>query len=371
MDQALLPDILTQHLTQVGLTASSLSTALRPVVKTLTARTDAGGAAYYQLEEAAPGGYGARVTDGAAPGVLPDAVLRDLRRTDDLLSVPGSTRHPDLLIAPIRERDDALLGALLLARDTYSDWTASERTLLHTLAGLVALVAARLHAEARERNAHEQALRTLGLALEARDLETFGHTDRVTQLATQVGRAMRLPPDTLDALRWGAYLHDIGKLTLPDDLLHHPGPLTPAMCERMREHVGEGLRIAQQLPFLPREALDVIAAHHERWDGTGYPCGRSGAAIPLPARIFAACDVFDALISPRVYKPAWTAGDALQFVQQGSGTHFDPQVVQALTQVLGQRVISSNDRSSNIHSVHEQPSGNVGHAARTAPVRLR
>lgn len=333
MDPAPLPIDLTLHLTQVGLTASDLNSALEPVLTALTRHTGASSATYYQRNPI--GEYPVRVRRGVAPlPGLPLDLLRRLQVARDLLSLPGNTCTPPLLIAPIRARDDTLLGALVITRPT-TDWRPNECALLRTLGGLVALVAARLHAEERERDAHEQALRTLGLALEARDLETYGHTDRVTELATQVGLVMQLPASSLDALRWGAYLHDIGKLTVPDDVLHHPGPLTPDMRERMRQHVAEGLRLAQQLPFLPREALDVIAAHHERWDGTGYPRGRQGRAIPLSARIFAACDVFDALTNARVYKSAWTPEEALAFVRQGSGTQFDPQVVRALTQVLG------------------------------------
>lgn len=348
MDSGPPPSELTLHLTQVGLTASSLSSALTPVLQTITGHTGASAAAYYQRCDHAPApldgqeaalsrapSYPVRVGQGPAPlPTLPPDVLRRLEHATDLLNLPPTPQHPTLLAAPIRERSGALLGALLITRSA-GHWSASDCNLLRTLAGLVTLVTARLNAEERERDAQEHALRALGLALEARDSATRGHTDRVTQLATLVGQAMHLAPDALDALRWGAYLHDIGKLTLPDTVLHHPGPLTPVMRERMRQHVDEGLNLARQLPFLPPEALDVIAAHHERWDGTGYPRGRSGTAIPLPARIFAACDVFDALTSPRAYKPAWTPGDALHFVQQGSGTHFDPQVVQALTQVLG------------------------------------
>ncbi|NTY00491.1 HD domain-containing phosphohydrolase [Deinococcus sp. JMULE3] len=341
MDLAALPSDLTLHLTQVGLTASNLSAALRPVLDTLTSHAGARTATYYQRRDhtgrAGPPGpsYPARVCQGPAPlPTLPTDLTRALQRHADLLEWPPDGHRPPLLAAPIHDRDGTLLGALLITHDT-PDWSASHRTLLRTLAGLVTLVAARLHAEERERDAHEHALRALSLALEARDHDLRGHTDRVTQLALLVGQAMHLPPDSLGALRWGAYLHDIGKLTLPDDVLHHPGPLTPAMRDRMHQHVQEGLNLARQLPFVPPEALDVIAAHHERWDGSGYPRGRSGTAIPLTARIFAACDVFDALTSPRAYKHAWTPGDALHFVQQGSGTHFDPQVVQALTQVLG------------------------------------
>lgn len=196
-------------------------------------------------------------------------------------------------------------------------------------------LAERLAAEQRASQVYEAKLRALGVALEIRDGETKGHTDRVAALATQLAEALCWPPSQIRAMRWGAYLHDIGKITLPDEVLRWPGPFSPAQRERMRVHVEEGVSLAQQLTFLPKPALDVIAAHHERWDGSGYPLGQRGQNIPLPARIFAVCDVFDALTSNRPYKHAWTPDEALAFVQAASGTHFDPQVVQALMKVLG------------------------------------
>jgi len=204
------------------------------------------------------------------------------------------------------------------------------------------LLAERLDAGERGQGAqvgaHESALRALGLLLEARDAETRGHTDRVTALALRLGRAMGLDAAELRDLRWGAYLHDIGKIALPDAVLHHPGALDAPARARMQEHVAEGTRLAGHLPFLSPAALDVIAAHHERWDGGGYPAGLAGEAIPLHARIFAACDVYDALISVRPYKRAWTHAEAAAHLRRQSGTHFDPVVVSALLRVLEEDV---------------------------------
>ncbi|UBV42853.1 HD-GYP domain-containing protein [Deinococcus taeanensis] len=329
---------LTLQLTQLGLTAPDLSSAMHPALHAITLHTAARAATCYACH-----GNGATIQahSGAAPGALPLApeLLGALSGTPDLLVVPdarGTAGQPGgtLLASPIRDRAGQLTGALVARTFTPHRWTASEQALVRTSSGMLALLGARLSAEQRERDAHESALRALGLCMETRSDDLQGHADRVTDLALHLGRAMNLSPAELDALRWGASLHDIGKLALPDEILHHPGPLTPAMRQRMHQHVEEGLRLARQLPFVPRAALDVIASHHERWDGTGYPCGQRGTAIPLTARIFAACDVFDALTSARCYKPAWTDEEALNLVQRGSGAHFDPWVVQVLTQVL-------------------------------------
>ncbi|MFK7601608.1 HD-GYP domain-containing protein [Deinococcus sp. SM5_A1] len=155
-----------------------------------------------------------------------------------------------------------------------------------------------------------------------------------TALALRLGQHFGLEAGELRALRWGAYLHDIGKVAVPDSILLHGGPLTPPMRARMEMHVTDGVTLARHLPFLPTATLDVIAGHHERWDGAGYPQQLCSEQIPLLSRIFAVCDVFDALTNVRPYKRAWTVTETLNHIQAASGQHFDPQVVAALLNVL-------------------------------------
>jgi diguanylate cyclase (GGDEF)-like protein/putative nucleotidyltransferase with HDIG domain len=175
----------------------------------------------------------------------------------------------------------------------------------------------------------EGGLLTLGLALEARDLETKGHTERVAHLAESLGMQLGLNDATLETLRQGAYLHDIGKLSVPDSILLKPGKLDTLEWQVMQSHVMLGYEIAARIPSLATDALEVIRGHHERWDGTGYPDQISGEKIPLLARIFAVCDVFDALQSERSYKQAWTRNQALEEIRVQSGKQFDPLVVRA------------------------------------------
>jgi diguanylate cyclase (GGDEF)-like protein/putative nucleotidyltransferase with HDIG domain len=179
----------------------------------------------------------------------------------------------------------------------------------------------------------EGGLLTLGLALEARDLETKGHTTRVAHLAEKLGTQLGLNGETLEALRQGAYLHDIGKLSVPDSILLKPGRLDALEWQVMQSHVMLGYEIAARIPSLSTGALEVIRGHHERWDGTGYPDRNSGEEIPLLARIFAVCDVFDALQSERSYKQAWTRNQALEEIRVQSGKQFDPTVVQAFLEL--------------------------------------
>ncbi|GMA14713.1 HD domain-containing protein [Deinococcus metallilatus] len=350
------PHDLSLHLTRLGLTAPDLGSAMQPVLDVLVSRTAAVGAGYFQLRDTTLA-YHARAASGDMPqGPLMEALLAHglppelplvgaLREAGSVLFFEDTRAHPHaagfadlgvlaLTAAPVCDQGGRLVGALLSHVFTPHAWSGEERRLVGTITGLLTLLAARLDAEERERDAHESALRALGLMLEARDAETHGHTDRVTALALRLGRALGLSETELRDLRWGAYLHDIGKIGIPDEVLHCPGTLDAAARARMQGHVTEGARLAAQLPFLSRAALDVIAGHHECWDGSGYPCGLAGEAIPLHARIFAACDVYDALISVRPYKRAWPHAEAAAHLARCSGTHFDPAVVTALLRVL-------------------------------------
>ncbi|MFC4427104.1 diguanylate cyclase [Deinococcus navajonensis] len=175
----------------------------------------------------------------------------------------------------------------------------------------------------------EAGLLGLGVALEARDLETHGHTQRVAELAVRVGQALHLSDSELDWLRDGAYLHDIGKLLIPDAILLKPGRLTPQEWQTMQTHATRGLELASRIPALAPQVLEIVAHHHERWDGGGYPAGLRGEQIPLLARVFSVCDVYDALVSERPYKAPWSRADARAEIERQAGKQFCPVVVTA------------------------------------------
>ena len=183
--------------------------------------------------------------------------------------------------------------------------------------------------------AHEGALRAIGMALELRDHETGGHTDRVTQLAVRLAERLGLPLERIKWVRWGAYLHDIGKFGVHDSILLKPGPLTPEERQMMQGHAQSGYDLAADLPFLPETVRLVVLHHHERWDGKGYPRQIAGETIPLEARIFAVCDVFDALTSSRPYKRAMSIERALEelLVSSGNG-HLEPRLVTAFKEMI-------------------------------------
>lgn len=201
---------------------------------------------------------------------------------------------------------------------------------------------ARLAAEERACEMREAEFRALGLALEARDGVIRGHTDRVAALATRVAEALCWSPSQIRAVRWGAYLHDIGKIAVPDAVLLKPGPLTAGERAVMRSHVERGLILAAALDFLPDTALEVVRDHHERWDGQGYPAGKAGREISLAGRVFALCDVYDALTSVRPYKAAWTHEAALAEIERQAGKHFDAVLAGVFVELL-------HDRESSVH----------------------
>lgn len=191
----------------------------------------------------------------------------------------------------------------------------------------------------REKNAlhrldrtHEGALIALVSALDAREHNTQLHSLRVRAYAVRLGRAIGITQRDLAILSEGALLHDIGKIGVPDAILLKEGPLGPEEWDQVRRHCDTGRRILGSVPFLS-DAIKVVWAHHEKYDGTGYPRGQAGHEIPLVARIFAVADAFDALTSNRPYQKAVSLDEAKRQIQAGSGTHFDPEVVRAFLTV--------------------------------------
>jgi PAS domain S-box-containing protein len=173
----------------------------------------------------------------------------------------------------------------------------------------------------------EATFRALGLALEQRGLEAFGHMDRVVALGRAFARAAGLSEAETQALTWGAYLHDVGKIGIADAVLLKPGPLTAAEWGQVRHHTLNGVALIADIPFLPLGTRQVVRSHHERWDGRGYPDALAGAAIPLPARMFSLVHTFDALTNERPYQAPWSVARALREIERESGARFDPDLV--------------------------------------------
>jgi putative nucleotidyltransferase with HDIG domain len=363
-------------LLRVALEAPDLGAGVIPTLHELINNTAAVGAAYVQVRHARAG----HVQEGPAPlgdwqggpliyqvraaaGDMPDTpgmqaiaahglpgdtpLLRALHRRRTPMFFGDTRLHPEsagfpelgvasLAAAPVLSARGELLGAFLMHTFEPHAWTHEEVRLCSGVMGIIASLLARLTAEEQASAAREAALRALGLALEARDRETQGHTDRVTRMALELAGHLQLSAEECQALRWGAYLHDIGKIAIADQILHKPGKLSDEELELMRTHVVVGHQFAHALGFLPPGALAVVAQHHERWDGAGYPQRLAGESIHRLARIFALCDVYDALISVRPYKPAWTVDAARAELRVQAGRHFDPLVVQAFFGAFGE-----------------------------------
>lgn len=179
---------------------------------------------------------------------------------------------------------------------------------------------------------YDYTLEALGGALDAKDAETEGHCQRVTAFTITIARAMGVQGVELRHIARGAFLHDIGKMGIPDHILRKPGPLTPEEREIMRQHSEIGYTVLERIPFL-KEAAEIVLTHQECYDGSGYPRGLRGDDIPLGARIFAVADTLDAMISDRPYRKALPISAAREEIRRNSGTQFDPRIVQVFMSI--------------------------------------
>ena len=187
-------------------------------------------------------------------------------------------------------------------------------------------------------SAYDKTIEGWSKALELRDEETEGHTQRVTELTLELARAMGIEEGNLTNIRRGALLHDIGKIGIPDSILLKPGPLDQAERKMIEKHPVFAREMLKKIEFL-YPAMEIPSFHHERWDGKGYPTGLVGQEIPIAARIFAVIDVWDALTSDRPYRKAMPYEKALAIIINDSGTHFDPEVVTAFSKLMEKSLV--------------------------------
>ncbi|MGC1417580.1 MAG: HD domain-containing phosphohydrolase [Candidatus Acidiferrum sp.] len=226
----------------------------------------------------------------------------------------------------------------------------------------------RLEAEKKHTEAiadlHLRTIEALSLAIEAKDHNTHDHLRRVQTYAIQLGKDLGLNEDELNALRAASMLHDIGKLAVPEQILSKPGRLTPEEFDRMKIHPVVGAEILDRVQF-PYPVVPIVLSHHEKWNGTGYPYGMSGAAIPIGARILSVVDCFDALTSERPYRRAMSHEDAIRHLIAESGSSFDPRVVKAIEKRF-QELEHIDKQSTNTRSPFESISTANRHGAPSA-----
>ena len=273
--------------------------------------------------------------DVMMPGMNGFEVCRRIRSEKQLAEIP-------ILFLTALDDRQSLLSGLEAGADEFISKPFDRYELRARLLGITRLN--RFHKLSEERSNLEQAHTELKAAYDAtiegwsramdlRDRETEGHTQRVTQLTLKLAEAAGMDHNELVHIRRGALLHDMGKLGVPDAILLKPDKLTDDEWAFMRRHPQLAYDMLHPIEYL-RPALDIPFCHHEKWDGTGYPRKLKGNEIPLAARIFAIVDVWDAVTSDRPYRPAWQKEVALMYLQEQSGKHFDPQVVELFFKII-------------------------------------
>jgi len=200
-------------------------------------------------------------------------------------------------------------------------------------------------------SSYTETLQALGAAIDLRDGETGGHSRRVASYSVRIAKELKASSEELKTIKIGAWLHDIGKLAIPDAILLKPDKLTDEEWIVMQGHVRLGYDMVRRIPFLA-EAAEIILTHHERWDGSGYPRGLAGIQIPFGARIFGVADTVDAMTSKRPYRPALPLADALQEIRNGLGGRYDPEISGAFLQINSEEweAIRSQDLLFGGHS---------------------
>jgi putative nucleotidyltransferase with HDIG domain/PAS domain S-box-containing protein len=243
-------------------------------------------------------------------------------RAEATFVVGGIYVYYELTVWPIYNKRKEMTGRIYISHDI-----TVQKELERELRKLNSELEDRVRARTWElAEAYDTTLEGWARALELRDKETEGHSRRVTEITLKIARAMDISEENLKHVRRGALLHDIGKMSVPDEILHKPGELTDEERVIIKGHPDTAYKLLSPITFL-KKALEIPRYHHEKWDGTGYPQGLKGEEIPLAARIFAIADVWDALSSNRPYNQAWMREKTISYLVEQSGKHFDPSIV--------------------------------------------
>jgi putative nucleotidyltransferase with HDIG domain/PAS domain S-box-containing protein len=243
-------------------------------------------------------------------------------RAEANFSIGGVGVCYELTVWPIYNDKKEMSGRIYISHDI-----TAQKELERELRKLNSELEDRVRARTSDlEEAYDTTLEGWARALELRDKETEGHSRRVTEITLKIARAMKISNEDIEQIRRGAILHDIGKMGIPDEILHKPDRLTDEEREVIKGHPSIAYELLAPIPYL-KKALEIPYSHHERWDGTGYPHGLRGEEIPLAARIFAVADVWDALGSDRCYNKAWERDKVVKYFAEQAGRHFDPIVV--------------------------------------------
>lgn len=245
-----------------------------------------------------------------------------------------------ILYFPLLLKEEAIGVFIVGTNEKRRDFSGSEIDLCYILSNQVALAIsnARLYRKSQQSAqelslAYDATLEGWSRMLEIRDHATETHTRRVAEMTVALARRMGIPEKELEHVRRGALLHDIGKMAVPDSILHKPEALNDEEQRIMQTHPEKAQQVLSKIPYLLPD-LDIPYSHHEDWDGTGYPRGLKGEEIPLAARIFSVVDVYDALTSGRPYRKAWSKKDAMKYLEEKSGKIFYPAAVKAFLEMI-------------------------------------
>lgn len=255
-------------------------------------------------------------------------LLPPLRPADQSFQARGEDLR-NFLVVPFKNPvDPQPLGLLLVANRLVGDhFTAHDQGYLQILATDAAIAIRNLFFMAELERRHDEMIKVLAQAIEAKDPYTSGHVNRVCQYSVELARAMGLPPQFIKELNTAAMLHDVGKISTPDSILMKEGPLTDAEFEIMKQHVVHSARIIRDIRSVSPEIQKMVLGHHERWDGRGYPNGLKGDEIPLGAQIMAVADAYDAMVSDRPYRKGMPVEEAMRRLERGAGTQFNLKVL--------------------------------------------
>ncbi|MBI5295306.1 MAG: HD domain-containing protein [Chloroflexi bacterium] len=250
-------------------------------------------------------------------------------RTEAHFQVESKMVHYELSVWPLIDHNHQITGRVYVCHDI-----TAMKELEGDLRKLNLALEQRVQLRTRElAEAYDTTLEGWARTLELKDRETEGHSRRVTETTLKVARALKIPEDEIIHIHRGALLHDIGKMAIPDEILHKTGPFTAEERAVMQKHPEIAYELLRQIPYLFK-ALDIPYCHHERWDGSGYPRGLKGRAIPLAARIFAVVDVWDAVQSDRPYNQRWSKENTVAYLKEQAGILFDPYVLDVFLRLV-------------------------------------
>ena len=271
---------------------------------------------------------------------------KDTRFAQDLDRITGYQTRT-VLAVPLRGRDGKALGVFEVLNKSKGSFTEEDEGLLRILATMAASFIENATLYEDLRRSHLETIYRMALVAEYRDQEDTGrHLRRMSRFSGILAIGMGVPVPEAEDIRYAAPLHDIGKVAIPDSILRKPAKLTPEEYEEMKKHTVYGAKmLANAESRLLRLASRIAVAHHECWDGSGYPYGLKGEQISLEARIVTVADVFDALSSKRVYKGEWTVEDALHHIEDKAGILFDPKVVAVLRERFGEILLARDEEN--------------------------